>query len=396
MALRGTLGDFGIADIFQLVGHQTKTGMLLLKNREVEVRIYFVEGNVVKAEQSSRDKRDLLGAMMVRAGVLTEAQLEDALSQQQRTMRRLGDILVDSGYVDRRTLKEFTRLQTTETIYRLFTWEAGTYEFQQQEVDYDEQSYDPIRAESILMEGFRMVDEWPSVREVIPTNQVTFTVLTDPPPAPEGGGDDDDLLAGLDAAFSEDGGGDDAPEGIGPNERKVFALVEPERTVETLIDLSRLGEFETCKALSNLVKSGYLKAHVPDAPGEVEGARSFTPAALLEHAVPIATRAALYIVLAAAVGGVVRLASGPGGAFGAEAAPQARRDDGREVLGAVQERRLSRAIEVYRLLEGRYPASLEALVEAGLVEEEALRYPYRERFAYRVAKSSYELAPPLR
>ena len=48
MALRGTLGDFGIADIFQLVGHQQKTGILLLKNRELEVRIYFVEGNVVK------------------------------------------------------------------------------------------------------------------------------------------------------------------------------------------------------------------------------------------------------------------------------------------------------------------------------------------------------------
>ena len=49
MALRGTLSDFGIADIFQLVGHQVKTGLLLLKNREQEVRISFVNGNVVKA-----------------------------------------------------------------------------------------------------------------------------------------------------------------------------------------------------------------------------------------------------------------------------------------------------------------------------------------------------------
>ena len=52
MSLRGTLGDFGIADIFQLIGHQAKTGVLNLKDREVEVRIYFVEGSVVKAEQS--------------------------------------------------------------------------------------------------------------------------------------------------------------------------------------------------------------------------------------------------------------------------------------------------------------------------------------------------------
>ncbi len=37
MALRGTLGDFGISDIFQLVGHQTKTGVLLLKSKDIEV-----------------------------------------------------------------------------------------------------------------------------------------------------------------------------------------------------------------------------------------------------------------------------------------------------------------------------------------------------------------------
>ena len=34
MALRGTLKDFGIADIFQLIGHQTKSGLLTLKNRD--------------------------------------------------------------------------------------------------------------------------------------------------------------------------------------------------------------------------------------------------------------------------------------------------------------------------------------------------------------------------
>jgi DNA-binding transcriptional ArsR family regulator len=118
MALRGTLSDFGIADIFQLVGHQTKTGILLLRNRDQDVRISFVEGNVVKAVKASRDRADLLGNIMVRARVLTNEQLDDALSIQQRTMRRLGDVLVEKRYVDLDTLRQFTRLQTTETIYR--------------------------------------------------------------------------------------------------------------------------------------------------------------------------------------------------------------------------------------------------------------------------------------
>ena len=46
---------------------------------------------------------------------------------------------------------------------------------------------------------------------------------------------------------------------LGQNERKIYRLALPERTVEKLIDLSRLGEFETCKALLNLVNLSFLK-----------------------------------------------------------------------------------------------------------------------------------------
>ena len=44
MALRGTLKDFGIADILQLIGHQQKTGTLSVKNRDQEVQIHFLDG----------------------------------------------------------------------------------------------------------------------------------------------------------------------------------------------------------------------------------------------------------------------------------------------------------------------------------------------------------------
>ena len=79
--------------------------------------------------------------------------------------------------VVRSTIKDFARLQTTETIYRLFMWRKGTYEFTAAPVDYDEQSYEPIRAENLLMEGFRMVDEWPSVRKVVPSSRCSDSIV---------------------------------------------------------------------------------------------------------------------------------------------------------------------------------------------------------------------------
>ena len=58
MALSGTLKDFGIADILQLIGHQTKTGRLMLKTGNDEVEVYFIDGKVVFASEKARAARD--------------------------------------------------------------------------------------------------------------------------------------------------------------------------------------------------------------------------------------------------------------------------------------------------------------------------------------------------
>src|SRR5207245_2738717 len=152
MALSGTLKDFGIADILQLIGHQTKTGTLILKSGADEVDVLFLDGNVVFATQKARNKADLLGSMLLRAELITEEKLEEALTEQQRSLKRLGDILVDHSYVDGASLSQVMRLQTTETLYNLFRWKTGTYEFTQQDVEAGKSGFEPIRAESILLE----------------------------------------------------------------------------------------------------------------------------------------------------------------------------------------------------------------------------------------------------
>jgi Domain of unknown function (DUF4388) len=399
MALRGTLGDFGLPDIFQLVGHQQKTGVLLLKDRELEVRIYFVEGNVVKAEQSSRDKSELLGNIMLRAGAMTNSQLEQALEAQQRTLRRLGDVLIEMGAVDRATLKEFARLQTTETIYRLFFWKKGTYEFTAAPVDYDDQSYEPIRAENILMEGFRMVDEWPAVRKVVPSSQCTFQILKTPPAAAKNESDDDDLLAGMDAALGDDSGEIEVSSSgkkIGAGERRVFPLVNPTRTVQDIIDLSRMGEFETSKALAGLVQGGFLRVLLPSVVEKSQD-EPMTLRRAVSATTPIITRVALYAVVAAAVGGLVRLgAISETGLLAKNPELLIRRDAVREAVANGHAERITHAVETYRLLEGRLPEKLDVLVDAGLLTKHDLSFPFERPFAYRVDGASWRLALPLR
>ena len=49
MALKGTLKDLSIPDIFQLADQQDKSGVLVLDNKRDEVRVMFFRGKVVGA-----------------------------------------------------------------------------------------------------------------------------------------------------------------------------------------------------------------------------------------------------------------------------------------------------------------------------------------------------------
>ncbi len=403
MALKGTLKDFGIADILQLIGHQLKTGVLKLTTKSQEVRVTFVEGNVVKAESATREKSDLLGSLMARAEVLTQQQLDTALEIQRRTLKRLGDILVDSGYVSREVIREFTRLQTTETIYKLFIWKTGNYEFEQGEVDHDPQSYESIRAESVLMEGFRMVDEWPFIRKRINSYAMTFEILK---PLPEDSGDDideDAFLSDIDDAFNVMDEVDPDPKpktNIGDSERLVYSLVKPERDVQKIIDLSRMGEFETCKGLLNLLTAEVLaavpakkgaEASAPDEGGALAARRASS------RIVPLLVRVATTTVLLALVLVLIRVsgfdASGlwqSSGDLSVNSAPI------EEALGWRGEERISRALELYFLENGGYPQDLEALISAELLGERELSHPWRERYVYRSNGRGYLLKRPFR
>ena len=202
MALQGTLEDFGIADIFQLIGQQQKTGVLVLTRKEHLVHIYFNNGNIISAETGHRDPNERLGQMMVQAGLVSEAQLEDALSEQKQTLQKLGTLLVEKTYITKSDLDEFIYLQTKETIFRLFRWNSGTYQFHQQDVSSTSEFFQPISAEHILMDGFRIIDEWPSIRKKLGSFDQVFSVGSKDVPVLDRSSPSEAIDEDLDAAFA--------------------------------------------------------------------------------------------------------------------------------------------------------------------------------------------------
>ncbi|HEX8535867.1 MAG TPA: DUF4388 domain-containing protein [Cystobacter sp.] len=397
MALSGTLKDFGIADILQLIGQQQKTGVLYLKSKDQDVQVFIRDGNIVRAESVTRKKKDLLGNMLVSAELITPQQLESALEIQKRTLKRLGDVLTSTGAISAEKLKQMMRLQVTESLYGLFSWKAGDYEFKQEEsVQIDPDDLAPLRAESVLMEGFRMVDEWPHLRKKLSNEATTFEKLKELP-AQKAQEKEDDFDASFDDAFSEEKKDENKGEfkSIGSTERRVYSLIGPGRDVRKLVDLSCLGEFETWKALVNLLNLDYIRALPPS------GLSSLSSSArggdLLVRLGGVLARAAVTLLVIAALGFVAsRLRPDTWDLQGASASsysdPAAQR-----LVSRAQQVRIEAALEVFRLEKGNLPERLDSLVEVGLLRNEDLRYPWRDDYYYRrTSDRQFILLPPLR
>src|SRR5437764_8777884 len=138
MALEGTLRDFSLADIFQLIGLQRKTGVLTLRTKDDTVTVTFLDGKVVGADSHSHRLENRLGHVLIKSGLLQQDQLNRALEIQKETLQRLGFILTHYGIISAESLRQAIQLQILQLVYRLFRWQAGDYHFSEEPPSEDD------------------------------------------------------------------------------------------------------------------------------------------------------------------------------------------------------------------------------------------------------------------
>ncbi len=265
MALEGTLRDFSFADILQLISLQRKTGVLTLKSDDNLTTISFVDGNIVGASTLNQHTEDLIGLILLKRGEVEAAALDEALRWQQETLQRLGRIFIDHGVVTVETVRSALQQQILQIVYRVFRWNDGDYHFSQEsDIDYDRELTEPMAADHIIMEGARMTDEWPFIEQRLPDRNVVL-VQVDPRrelEMVEPASDDFDNLgfSFTDTPQEEPRHVDGPGEGqVTPDQLAVYRLVNGRDDVHEVILASPLIEFETCKALAELIESGLIR-----------------------------------------------------------------------------------------------------------------------------------------
>lgn len=244
MAIRGSLREASLPDVLQLLAMGKKSGCLSVAHRSAFGSIYFDRGRISFASIVNRPDR--LGDLLVSSGVLSRAELDQAIAQQRREPhRRVGELLMAMEFLTREELHQHIRQQIEEAVYHLFTWTQGTFSFEADQTPDEQDFLVSINPESLLLEGARRVDEWSQIEKKIPSFDLVFAV---------------------DRAHVAESG-----VGLTDEQETILPLIDGSRDVVDIQTATGLSEFDVGKALFGLAAAGFLhrvgrKASIPQGP----------------------------------------------------------------------------------------------------------------------------------
>ncbi len=340
-SLAGSLKDFGLAELLQILGQQQKTGILTIQGEKQEtVQILFDKGFIVGTLFPGENGPETsLAKRLINGGLISPEKWKKAYEQHQEELLTIEQVLLKNDLIRREDLAAVLRLMILETIYNLFKWPRGQFQFNAQEVYYDHTLIEPLNTEYLLLDILRMIDEWPLLAKRLPSFNIIFQKVNP--------------LATLDILVGT------------PWEKRrsfqmevIYELVNGVRSVKEIMDLSFIGEFDTCKNLVDLMDAGLIE---PIAAGE-------SPKKKRSIWLTYGQKGVAYLLF---LGWVIFLVNqvitdrGPN--FPASPAEEKMKELTQVYIEAINKERTRRAREVFLLEEDRLPQDINELIKKRLL-----------------------------
>lgn len=237
MALEGNLKDFSLTDMFRLLQTGSKSGTLHVEHGDDEGLVCFRDGQVVYA--SSGGASEPAGKRLARAGVISEKQLRQAqglmkIQKKDKAGRKLGQILIDEGYLEAEVLEGFVRDHVSDALFDLLRWEEGELRFEPEEGCDDADIGITVTVESVLADANKRLEMWDRIKEKIPSVETRFAMAAGP-------------------------GGKNTEIHLKPREWMLLCYLHGSRSVAELSELTGYNDFETARVLYGMYASGLIE-----------------------------------------------------------------------------------------------------------------------------------------
>lgn len=227
--LRGDFSELGLPEILDFLKTTARTGVLLLRNGATTKTVHFKRGVVIFATSNIPDER--FGEMLLSSGKISKEQFDEASKFVSRG-KRLGKVLVEMQALSPKDLWNEVRRQVQEIAYSVLAWESGSFQFIEGSEKTGENITTSLTVPELLLNGLRKIKTRGVFSRKIPSRDVIFERVL-PVNRPHG------------LQFEE-------------YEKHVFKLVDGNRSVQEVCDLSEIGDFETLKTLYIFFCIGYL------------------------------------------------------------------------------------------------------------------------------------------
>jgi len=237
--LQGSVSILSFADLIQHLFNSQISGTLSIVQGPMQKSIYLSPDGMRLTSTSSR-KTSSLGEILIRTRKISRTQLDLLLVEQQKTGKRLGELVSRQGLVTKTDIESALREQAQEEIYDLFSWTEARFEFKEGDVPGRTKDF-PLAdvvvdasPTSVMLEAARRADELAVIHKVV-RDETMIPIRTTKSFAADKLGLNPDLLTAL------------------------YGQINGRVGVSEVIRLSLYPRFEALRGMYVLATRGYVK-----------------------------------------------------------------------------------------------------------------------------------------
>ncbi|MDR2577332.1 MAG: DUF4388 domain-containing protein [Chitinispirillales bacterium] len=235
MVISGTVREFILADIFNLLMQQRVTGRLAIVDGKLEGGVVFKDGLIVGADCGGDNLQTKLYNFLVNIKKIPVDMLNPLFNASSNNLNALATTLVERGFVSSNELKNFAESCVEDISCSLLAWSRGTYRFNPlRSIATIACGAASISVENIIMEGMRRTDEWARMQEYI-KGEMIFVPKT---------------AGGAPAEFDV----------VAAPEEYVLSLLNGSNTVKSITAFCCLCEYRVYESLSILLQTQRIAA----------------------------------------------------------------------------------------------------------------------------------------
>ncbi|MHC4778862.1 MAG: DUF4388 domain-containing protein, partial [Planctomycetota bacterium] len=171
-----------LGDVLSTVVGQRKSGTLTAKGEGGACTLYVSSDRILLMPTGER-RGPYLGDVLIECGFAKSAQIDKALNYQQKTRKKLGEILVLQGVVSDERLKYALKEKLLSEIRDLFQWKAAKFHFDEGEppeaLTAPDVPLTDVRLDGhgLLKEALARESAWPDIEKTIPSEKAIFITV---------------------------------------------------------------------------------------------------------------------------------------------------------------------------------------------------------------------------